>query len=325
MPLKLWKRSSSNYNYTDLTNKLVLRRSELGDIALEEKSTVLVVDDDPVNIHTIASSLKGICSLKAANSGEKCIQLASQEPIPDLILLDVVMPELDGYQTLEVLQSKPETKDIPVIFITANNELEEEARGLLAGAVDYITKPINPIIVAARVKTHLTIKKQKDELVQLARLDVLTGLSNRLALVEAAEREIPRATRHNKSFSMLIMDIDFFKKINDEYGHDVGDQVLIEVAAALKQSFRREDLVARFGGEEFVILLSPCDIAEAKQKADRTRKVIEQLKPQNITVTLSVGAAMLRPLESFDALLKRADESLYRAKVNGRNRVEVAD
>jgi diguanylate cyclase (GGDEF)-like protein len=291
---------------------------------LAEKSTVLVVDDDPANIHAIANCLKEECVIKVATSGIKCIQLASQDPIPDLILLDVVMPEMDGYRTLEILKSENETKDIPVIFVTANTDLLEEEKGLKAGAVDYITKPIRPFIVLARVNTHLTLKKQKDSLIELARQDPLTGLHNRLALKEAAQREIPRANRHSKSLSMLMIDVDYFKKINDLHGHDVGDQVLKEVSDALKSNFRREDLVVRFGGEEFVVLLPLCDTKQAKIKGEETLRVIEQSKLGNIKVTVSIGCATLKPDETFESLLKRADQSLYKAKERGRNRIELA-
>jgi len=290
---------------------------------LSVQSTVLVVDDEPAIIHTIANSLKDSYFIKVANSGVKCLQLASLEPIPDLILLDVVMPEMDGYRTLELLKSESHTKEIPVIFITANTDAADEEKGLQAGAVDYIFKPISPAIVAARVNTHITFKKQKDELLQLARFDMLTGLSNRLALTEAAQREVPSANRHHKPLSLLMLDIDYFKRVNDEHGHDCGDKVLKAVADALKQNFRKEDLVARFGGEEFVVLLSACDIAQAQSKAEHIRHVIEELKPSNLEVTVSVGCAMLKPGDSFESLLKRADECLYRAKENGRNRVEM--
>lgn len=283
-----------------------------------------MVDDDPANIHAIANCLKEECVIKVATSGIKCIQLASQDPIPDLILLDVVMPEMDGYRTLEILKSENETKDIPVIFVTANTDLLEEEKGLKAGAVDYITKPIRPFIVLARVNTHLTLKKQKDSLIELARQDPLTGLHNRLALKEAAQREIPRANRHSKSLSLLMIDVDYFKKINDLHGHDVGDQVLKEVSDALKSNFRREDLVVRFGGEEFVVLLPLCDTKQAKIKGEETLRVIEQSKLGNIKVTVSIGCAMLKPDETFESLLKRADQSLYKAKERGRNRIELA-
>lgn len=283
-----------------------------------------MVDDDPANIHAIANCLKEECVIKVATSGIKCIQLASQDPIPDLILLDVVMPEMDGYRTLEILKSENETKDIPVIFVTANTDLLEEEKGLKAGAVDYITKPIRPFIVLARVNTHLTLKKQKDSLIELARQDPLTGLHNRLALKEAAQREIPRANRHSKSLSLLMIDVDYFKKINDLHGHDVGDQVLKEVSDALKSNFRREDLVVRFGGEEFVVLLPLCDTKQAKIKGEETLRVIEQSKLGNIKVTVSIGCATLKPDETFESLLKRADQSLYKAKERGRNRIELA-
>lgn len=286
---------------------------------------VLIVDDSPTTLKILASCVQSLHQIKMATSGKQCLQIALQEPQPDLILLDVSMPNMDGYEVCEKLKLNPTTASIPVIFVTGLQGEKDEERGLSIGAVDYITKPFRPAIVAARVKTHLTIKLQQDKLNQMAFYDQLTGLYNRHYLMDTAEQKIATAKRHDFSLWVLMIDIDHFKLVNDHHGHAVGDAVLKAVATTLSQDKDNLDLVSRSGGEEFVILFEPCSDEEAFNKAVCLLDAIESLNPNNVSVTISIGMAKMSEQDKdFASLLKRADIALYTAKENGRNRLEMA-
>lgn len=290
---------------------------------MTDKATVLIVDDAPLNIQILAAILKNSFHIKVATNGSDCLKIATAEPKPDLILLDVEMPDMNGYEVCEKLMSD-EKKPIPIIFVTGRNNEGDEEKGLNLGAVDYITKPISPAIVLARVKTHIELKQRRDAFEVMAMHDQLTGIYNRHYLIEAAQHKIARATRHKQPLSLLMLDIDHFKVINDTYGHSKGDEVLQEVSQVLKTQNRTEDTVARFGGEEFIILLDQCDTHSAEQKAQYLRKTIEELNPGGMKITISIGIAQLNPAgEIFDDLLKRADIAMYQAKDQGRNCVIV--
>jgi diguanylate cyclase (GGDEF)-like protein len=289
---------------------------------VQEKPVVLIVDDEPVNIQVLAACLKNNYQIKVATSGQQSLQLIKSGLEPDLILLDIDMPGMDGYEVCALLKENMTTASIPVIFVTAKSEIHEEEKGLELGAVDYITKPISPAIVAARVKTHVTLKLQRDKLQDMAMHDQLTGLYNRYFLLADASHKVSKSKRHNYDLSVLMMDIDHFKVINDTHGHSVGDYVLKEVADCLSAEKRIEDVLARFGGEEFVLLLDHCKLAEAEIKADKLRAAIEDLEPGGLRITVSIGVAQLNAEEKdFTAPLKRADDALYEAKEQGRNRV----
>jgi len=294
---------------------------------MDSKPCILIVDDVPANIQILANCLKEQYQIKVATSGELCLKLADFETKPDLILLDIEMPGMDGFETIEHLKSNKNTATIPVIFITAKDSAEDEEKGLLLGAVDYITKPIKPGIVAVRVKTHITIKQQRDTLNRLAMHDQLTGLYNRHYIIEVANARVLQAQRHAKNLSVMMIDIDHFKSINDQYGHPEGDLVLQAVATSIKESYRGEDIVARFGGEEFVILLDQCDLLSAQERAESLCQQIEALKPSGRVATISIGIAQLSnsKTEDFTDVLKRADLAVYQAKEQGRNRVVVSE
>ena len=292
---------------------------------MNEKQTILIVDDVASNIQTLAGVLKGKYQLKVATTGARALELVCAEPNIDLILLDIEMPEMNGFDVLEKLKENHVTKDIPVIFVTGNISVEDEEKGLVSGAVDYITKPIRPVIVQARVKTHITLKNQRDQLKYEAFHDKLTGLYNRYQLDTEGYRKFTRAKRQNADFTIVMIDIDFFKIVNDNYGHIIGDEVLKAVAKVLNTNRRVEDFVVRYGGEEFLILLEECDLENAEIKANTLRTTIEELHPAGISITASFGIASLSEKHiSLDNLLKDADEALYKAKDNGRNRVEVS-
>ncbi|SFC15825.1 diguanylate cyclase [Pseudoalteromonas denitrificans] len=292
---------------------------------MTSKPIILIVDDSPTNIQLLAACVKDDYQLKVAKSGEQCLKLVSQTPKPDLILLDVEMPGMNGYQVCKILKSDDLTKSIPVIFVTGRQGDDDEEQGLKLGAVDYITKPIRPAIVIARVKTHITLKLQHDKLVSMALHDQLTGLYNRHYLLEVANQKVARALRHKYQLCLLMIDIDHFKLINDTHGHPAGDAVLKAVAAQISTGIREEDVVARFGGEEFVIIFDHCHFIDAHKKAEILLKEIEDLMPEGIKVTISIGLAkLLKADETFANLLKRSDLALYQAKHNGRNRIEAA-
>ncbi len=291
---------------------------------MENKAVILIVDDVPTNAQALALLLKDDYILKVATSGVRALELASQEPMPDLILLDVQMPEMDGYDVLNLLKENSDTAQIPIIFVTGKDSVEEEEHGLLLGAVDYIVKPIRPSIVKARVKTHITLKQQNDLLMAMATRDQLSGLYNRHYLSDLLSKKVAQAKRHGGVFSVIIVDIDHFKNVNDTFGHLVGDIILQAVAKVMQESARKEDIAARFGGEEFVFVLDNCNAHDAQIKAQMLREKIEQLRPQGILVTASFGVAQFDvSIEKYEDLLNNADKALYIAKEEGRNRVVV--
>ncbi len=292
---------------------------------MEIKPIVLIVDDAPANIQLLAGLLKDSYQIKVATGGLRCIELAIAEPQPDLILLDIQMPDMDGYEVCERLKISDATKHIPVIFVTGKDQVEEEELGLSMGAVDYITKPYSPAIVEARIATHITLKQQSDALRNLAMRDQLTGLYNRHFLIDVAAKRISQSHRHHQPLCLLMIDIDHFKLVNDEHGHSAGDAVLRDVASIFLQQSRNEDVVARFGGEEFVFLLDACDREAGANKADSVRKTLQDSNVQGLSITASFGLAQLASGEEFIGLFNRADEAVYEAKEKGRNRVEIAD
>ncbi len=289
------------------------------------KPMVLIVDDEPVNIQVLASTLKDMCEIKVATSGNRCIELAQALPLPDLILLDINMPGMDGYDVIRVLKETAATSNIPVVFVSSNDQDVDAAYGLALGASDYISKPIHPELTIARVKLQLRLKLQSDRLRELALHDQLTSLYNRHYLQEAGMQMVASAFRRKIPLSVVILDIDYFKRINDLYGHDTGDIVLRHIASILQNMCRNEDIVARYGGEEFVLLLKECNITEAVTKAESIRVAIESSPIKDINVTASFGVVTTGDhTEKLEDLIKRADQLLYRAKNEGRNLVQYA-
>ncbi|RCU51664.1 MULTISPECIES: diguanylate cyclase domain-containing protein [Corallincola] len=298
--------------------------------SLITKTTVLIVDDEPINIKLLAQALSPRYRVKTSTSGEKALQIAISDDPPDLILLDVLMPEMDGYEVCRQLKQDARSKNTPVVFITGKNSSEDEARGLELGAVDYITKPFNLPIVMARVKNHIALKKKNDLLEQLVFIDGLTEIPNRRRFDELLEAEWLRARRNSTPIAVLLMDIDSFKLFNDNYGHTEGDDCLRATAAALANALRRPaDFVARYGGEEFVAIVPEATEDAAVALAEKMRAAVEALQvPHEYSevasvVTLSVGVAATVPsLERTpEQLIQTADEALYKAKQAGRNRV----
>jgi diguanylate cyclase (GGDEF)-like protein len=289
---------------------------------------LLVVDDQAINIQALYQAFAADHQVFMATNGEQALALSASKQ-PDLMLLDVMMPGMDGYEVCRQLKADPETRDIPVIFVTAHSDEEAEARALDAGAVDFITKPINPRIVRARVKTHLTLKAQTDLLRHWVYIDGLTGVHNRRYFDERLAVEWRRASRGAVPLSLVMMDVDFFKRYNDRYGHQAGDDCLRRVAIALKASLARAgDLLARYGGEEFVCLLPDTDLAGAMHVAETLGVAIDAQRIEHadsdvapmVSISLGVCTRAGDAEGSADKLLRQADAQLYRAKTLGRHR-----
>jgi diguanylate cyclase (GGDEF)-like protein len=290
---------------------------------------LLVVDDQPINIRIINELFRADCDLHMATHGEQAIAV-SKTLQPDLILLDIMMDGMDGLEVCRRLKLDPATADIPVIFITAKREEDDEALGLELGAVDYISKPLNSAIVRARVKTHLTLKLQNDYLKGLASLDGLTGIPNRRALDVRLAQAWSQACREGGTLSLMMIDIDYFKRYNDHFGHVQGDECLRQVAKAIAQSVTRPyDMAARFGGEEFACVLPETTLQGALILAEKIQARISQLaiahpgSEVSEWVSLSIGVASLQPRIDREPseLIALADQQLYQAKHNGRNQI----
>ncbi|MCP5157805.1 MAG: PleD family two-component system response regulator [Gammaproteobacteria bacterium] len=299
----------------------------------EQQATLLVVDDMIENIEILNSMLSERYRILFATNGLDALAVA-QKQSPDLILLDVVMPEMNGYEICVRLKQNPVTRAIPVIFVTSRDQEEDEEIGLKLGAVDYLTKPVRPSIVRLRVGIHLELKRYRDFLTGLSMTDGLTGIPNRRRFDEFLETEWLHAIRAKTSLSLIITDVDYFKVYNDHYGHAAGDRCLKTVAQALASGLtRRTDLVARYGGEEFACVLPGTDHTGALAIAERLREQIaaqrldHPLSPVASFVTVSMGVATLQPNQQLEiqALIETADRRLYQAKQTGRNRVLGSD
>ncbi|MEY4755308.1 MAG: hypothetical protein RJA34_206 [Pseudomonadota bacterium] len=295
----------------------------------QSKPRLLLVDDQAINIQLLHREFAGDYEMNMATSGEQALRICKDQ-VPDLILLDVEMPGLNGFDVCERLKADTATRDIPVIFVTAHNDVSQETRGLEVGAVDFIAKPINPKVVRARVRTHITLKQQSDLLRELAFHDGLTSLFNRRLFDERLSFEWRRAERDGSPLSLIMLDVDFFKLFNDEYGHQAGDDCLRQVAGVLESATSRAgDIAARYGGEEFACILPHTDLAGALRVAG---KLEEQVRALAIThhascaaavVTISLGVAT-KPAQvkhrhmDQNSLLALADAQLYAAKEAGR-------
>jgi len=295
---------------------------------IENKNTLLIVDDENISIKVLVDILGLEYTIYTATSGQNAIEKA-KEYKPDLILLDVIMPDMDGYHTLSELKKCEDTSKIPVIFITGLDSDENEEKALSLNASDYITKPINPMIVKLRVRNQIQIVNQIRTIERLSLIDQLTGIPNRRSFDERLQMEWKRAKREQTQISLLMIDLDKFKNINDTYGHQQGDVVLQAVAKTLQEAFNRPaDFAARWGGEEFIILLPNTSLSGAVNIAEKIRTGVEKIEIPYyegviIKLTVSIGVNSLIPEQnnSINAFISNADKALYAAKAAGRNRV----
>ena len=289
---------------------------------------LLVVDDQPINIQALYQAFAADHQVLMATSGTQALALCAAKQ-PDLVLLDVVMPGMDGHEVCRRMKADGALRDIPVIFVTAHSDEAAETLGLEVGAVDFISKPINPRIVRARVKTHLTLKAQSDLLRNWVYLDGLTGVHNRRFFEERLASEWARAARSGAALSAVMIDVDFFKRFNDHYGHQAGDDCLRRVAACLRAGLKRPaDMVARYGGEEFVCLLPETAPEGALALACQLGQQVEALAIEHVgsdvaphvTVSLGVCTGVATAGSPAAELVRQADAQLYSAKSQGRNR-----
>jgi two-component system cell cycle response regulator len=253
----------------------------------------------------------------------------------DLVLCDVEMPRLDGFRFLSMVRGREDLRDIPVLLLTGKDDRDSKVWGLEQGASDYITKPFDASELLARVKIHLKMKRLQDELrqaneilLEVSHTDHLTGLYNRRYLMDILEREFLRTMRTGGTLSFLILDLDHFKDINDNYGHQEGDMVLERAADVFRDQLRCYDTPVRFGGDEFVAVLPEASLTDARTVAERIRKALDQItfsgKLEKLRITASMGFAVCpgEGIKTTEELIREADKALYRAKARGRNCVE---
>ena len=302
--------------------------------------TLLIIDDSAAIRHQVEATMAdGLLFQKVlkARDGVEGFKLLVSHPV-DVILCDIEMPAIDGLKFLALLQSREDLKDTPVIMLTSHDDVATKVRGLESGASDYITKPFEPAELLARLKVHLQLKTLQDELrrsnrllLELSQTDPLTRLCNRRSLTEMLESELNRCQRHQVPCALIMADLDHFKRVNDRYGHQAGDEVLIAFADLLHGLLRPYDLAARFGGEEFCLVLPETTLDQAREVAERIRRRVEnfqfkgELSGLKLTVSLGVSWQPAEGIISETELIRLADEALYLAKNNGRNLVETLD
>jgi diguanylate cyclase (GGDEF)-like protein len=295
-----------------------------------ERAKILLVDDSPTNLQLLGGILSPHYDILVAASGKIALEIVRDLELPDLILLDVKMPDMDGYATCQILKENNATRNIPIIFVTAVEGSQAETKGFELGAVDYITKPYSAPVVLARVRTHIALKKHAELLENLAFLDGLTSIANRRQFDQQLEKEWRRMMRQGEHLALLMIDIDNFKRFNDHYGHGAGDECLRLVAYTITGIIKRPgDLAARYGGEEFAVILPDTDASGALSVAEIMRFAVDKLAHPHAAsavadhVTISIGIASQVPQRqgNLQDLINLADQALYRAKAMGRNQV----
>lgn len=299
-----------------------------------KKPTILVVDDMTTTLLLIHDLLKDTYEVKIAKSGTKALEILESPNDIDLILLDIEMPDINGYDVCKRIKNNETIKNIPIIFITGRTSQEDEEYGLNLGAIDYITKPFNKAIVKLRIKNYLDLKIKNDMLEKLSMYDGLTNIRNRRFFDETFEKTFSEIKRDKKSLAVLMIDIDFFKPYNDNYGHGQGDETLRKVAKALEKTIKRaSDFVARYGGEEFVILLKDINkdgveaVANNLLNAVRELKITHEFSKIENYVTVSIGVSYYNSSSDITKLelLLKADETLYEVKNSGRNNFAILE
>lgn len=300
------------------------------DAAPREK--ILIVDDNKQNIDLLLDLFKDDYKVAVAITPERALKAARGEPKPDIILLDILMPGMDGYEVCNLLKQDEATQNIPIIFVTAVSEVMDETKGFAAGGVDYITKPFHPPMVKARVQMHLSLKRKQELLEEYAFIDPLTEIPNRRRLEEVLDREWHRASRSGQPLSLLFLDVDHFKQFNDAYGHGRGDEALRRIAREIQRNMRRAgDFAARYGGEEFVVVLPYTDEDTAKSTARMLSRAIDGLaiphegSPVASHLTVSIGLVTAQPCpgQSIEDVMRILDKAMYAAKSEGRHCIKM--
>ncbi|WP_442786220.1 GGDEF domain-containing response regulator [Methylobacter sp. YRD-M1] len=298
-----------------------------------KKDRILIIDDSSVSIDILTASLKNEFVIFATPDGQKGYETAKFEQ-PDLILLDIHLPEFNGYQTCILLKSDPATQAIPIIFMTTSMTEESETRALMLGGADTISKRTNIEIIKLRIKNQIDLKHYRELLERLSITDELTNIANRRRFNEFLHQEWRNMMRAKDFLSVILIDIDYFKAYNDHYGHILGDRCLQQVARTIQGALSRPmDFVARYGGEEFVCVLPMTDAKGTEIVGEKLRNAVLQQKIPHLqslvadVVTVSLGAASVIPHPELDAnrLLDHADQALYQSKNDGRNRVTCTD
>ncbi len=303
-------------------------------------ANILIIDDSHAVRQQMLEILKKTTLFAVYHEAGNVIdgfKIVLNQPI-DVVLCDLEMPGMDGFKFLSMINTRGELRDIPVIMVTGREDQETKIRGLEQGASDYVTKPFDPAELVARIKVQLKIKNLQDSLkesnqalLELSNTDPLTRLNNRRCLMESLEKEFKRSERSKSPLSLIMLDIDHFKKVNDSYGHQEGDAVLVAVADMLRRHLREYDMAARFGGEEFALVLPDTELVRAVQVAERLRESAAEmtfngvLSKLRLTISLGVASFPRGRIKSVDDLIRQADYALYNAKGAGRDRVEVME
>jgi len=291
------------------------------------KPTILVVDDEKINLDIVIGLLGDTYNITVALNAAKAFAIVEKKEI-DLILLDVLMPNVNGFEVCHLLKSTSHTKDIPIIFITAITDEDSIEKAYDIGGIDYVGKPFKPKELLAKIKRELKLQALQKELTLLASTDSMTKLYNRRYFSKISTHIFDLAQRNKQYSSIIMIDIDKFKNINDTYGHNIGDDVIISLANQLISQQRKSDICCRFGGEEFVILLPNTPLEGAKNVAMKLKDDVENIQvsinpKKSIGFTISIGITQIdiEDDKGIESALKRADNALYEAKINGRNRV----
>ena len=308
----------------------------------ENTSSILIIEDNKPQADAAKRYLGNLgYTVHWAPDGKSALKLLLTEAV-DVALLDLELPDMHGTKILQWIKSNDSTKRVCVIIVTAQDSLGDKVMGLEAGAVDYLTKPFNEVELQARIRSCVKTQMLQDELEQknfqlnelvdevkkMAITDPLTGLYNRRHMNEVLSKEFQKAKRYGGNLSCLMVDVDHFKRVNDTHGHAVGDMVLKEVATTLTNCLRTVDIVARWGGEEFVILLPATGLKQAQEAAQKVLRAMsstrfEPIKDEPLTVSIGISSSSSKKLTTEDMIVNTADEALFEAKRNGRNRIEV--
>lgn len=300
--------------------------------------TLLIIDDSKTirgQVRQALSDGKLFSTVLEAADGIEGFKLLVTNEV-DIILCDIEMPGIDGLKFLAMLQTREDLREKPVVLLTSHADINTKVRGLESGASDYITKPFEPAELVARLRVHLQIKSLQDQLrrsnqllLELSQTDPLTRLCNRRHLYDKLEVELNRCQRNNTPISLIMADIDHFKRVNDQYGHQAGDQVLVKVADLFIEQLRTYDMAARYGGEEFCLVLPETGLQAASEVAERIRAraaamtFSAPMERDHLTISFGVAAFDEKTEGSLDDLIHLADDALYEAKNAGRNQVRA--